>query len=126
MGCLQYPIELSIGREAKAMRSPFERRNFIRLPKKFQVNVKIPRTGAEIDGVTENLSQGGALISSKSLPAFQRNDEAIVEFFVSPEMTGQRHILILKGMVVIKRIEKERQGIAVEFHKKLSSFEVSR
>jgi hypothetical protein len=58
------------------VKSTFERRDNTRLLKKFQATIKIPRADAEIDGVTENLSQGGAFISSRYLPFFQENDEA--------------------------------------------------
>ncbi|MFP3870161.1 MAG: hypothetical protein ACLFVT_04670 [Syntrophobacteria bacterium] len=104
----------------------FERRKFIRLPKKFRAKVKIPRTAATMKGVTENLCQRGAFISSGSVPVCQQNDEALVELFLPPEMTGHRDVLILEGMAVIKRIEKEKKGIAVEFHKELRTFKPSR
>jgi hypothetical protein len=103
----------------------FERRNNTRLLKKFQATIKIPRADAEIDGVTENLSQGGAFISSRYLPSFQENDEAIVLLFLPPEMTGQQSTLILNGPAVVKRIDKEKYGIAVQFQKALKAFEAS-
>ena len=107
------------------MEPDFERRNNTRLLKKFQATIKIPRANAEIDGVTENLSQGGAFISSRYLPSFQENDEAIVQLFLPPEMTGQQSTLILNGRAVVKRIDKKRYGIAVQFQKALKAFEVS-
>ena len=67
------------------MSSLLDRRNHKRLLKRFQVSIKIARTATEIDGVTENISQGGALISSQSLPSFQKNEEAIVQLFLPPE-----------------------------------------
>jgi hypothetical protein len=107
------------------VQSHFERRNNTRLLKKFQATIKIPRADAEIDGVTENLSQGGAFISSRYLPSFRENDEAIVQLFLPPKMTGQQSTLILKGGAVVKRIDKERSGIALQFQKALKAFEVS-
>ena len=107
------------------MKSDFDRRNNTRLLKKFQATIKIPRADAEIEGVTENLSQGGAFISSRYLPSFQKNDEAMVQLFLPPEMTGQQDTLILNGPAVVKRIDRERHGIAVQFQKALKAFEVS-
>ena len=107
------------------MRSDFDRRSDKRLLKTFQVNIKIRRTAADIHGVTENLSQGGAFILSQSLPSFQENEETTVHLFLPPEMTGQQTTLILKGPAVVKRVEKERCGIALKFQKLLRAFEAS-
>jgi c-di-GMP-binding flagellar brake protein YcgR len=105
--------------------SLLDRRNHKRLFKRFQASVKIARTAAEIEGVTENISQGGALISSQSLPSFQKNEEAIVQLFLPPEMTGQQSTLVLGGPAVVRRVEKEQGGIALQFQKGLRAFEAS-
>jgi hypothetical protein len=63
--------------------------------------------------------------SFRALPFFQENDEAIVQLFLPPEMTGQQSTLILNGPAVVKRIDKKRYGIAVQFQKALKAFEVS-
>lgn len=107
------------------MRFDFDRRSDKRLLKTFQVTIKIARTAAEINGVTENLSQGGAFISSQTLPSFQENEKTIVQLFLPPEMTGQQTTLILNGPAVVKRIEKERCGVALQFQKELRAFEAS-
>lgn len=107
------------------MSSLLDRRNHKRLFKRFQASVKIARTATEIEGVTENISQGGALISSQSLPSFQKNEEAIVQLFLPPEMTGQQSTLVLGGPAVVKRVEKEQGGIALQFQKELRAFEAS-
>ena len=107
------------------MSSLLDRRNHKRLFKRFQASVKIARTAAEIDGVTENLSQGGTFISSQALPSFQENEEAIVQLFLPPEITGQKGTLILNGPAVVKRVEKDRCGIALQFQKVLRAFDVS-
>ena len=112
--------------EEEAVRFTLERRDSKRLHKKFQAKIKIARTAEEIKGITENLSQGGAFISSGSLPSFQENDETILQLFLPPETTGQRDTLILEGPAVVKRIDNERCGIAVQFQKVLRTFEASR
>jgi hypothetical protein len=40
-------------------------------------------------------------------------------------MTGQQTTLILNGPAVVKRVEKERCGIALQFQKLLRAFEAS-
>ncbi len=107
------------------MSSLLDRRKDKRLLKRFQATIKIARSAAEIKGVTENLSQGGALISSQALPSFQENEETTVQLFLPPEMTGQQGTLILCGPAVVKRVEKERYGIALQFQKQLRAFEAS-
>jgi hypothetical protein len=111
--------------EGEAVRFDFDRRSDKRLLKTFKVTIKIARTAAEIDGVTENLSQGGAFISSQTLPSLQKNEKAIVQLFLPPEMTGQKNTLILNGPAVVKRIGKERGGIALQFQKVLRAFNAS-
>ena len=107
------------------MRFDVDRRCDKRLLKTFKVTIKIERTAAQIYGVTENLSQGGAFVSSQALPSFRENDKTVVQVFLPPEITGQKGTLILNGPAVVKRIEKERCGIALQFQKVLRAFEVS-
>lgn len=111
--------------QKKAVRDHHERRNQPRLPKQFQTTLKIVRTAAEIKGVTLNISQGGAFISSASFPSVKEKDEAIVQLFLPPEMTGQRDVLMLTGQAIVKRVDKTMQGIAVQFQKELRTFEPS-
>ena len=39
-------------------------------------------------------------------------------------MTGQPEALVLEGPAAVKRVEQDSGKIAVEFHKKLRTFEV--
>jgi hypothetical protein len=112
--------------EGEAVRFDFDRRSDKRLLKTFKMTIKVAGTAAQIDGVTENLSQGGAFVSSQAFPSLQENEKAIVQLFIPPEMTGQESTLILNGSAVVKRIEKEKCGIALQFQKVLRAFDVSR
>ena len=103
----------------------FERRKYTRTPNKFKMKITVVRTSAEVDGVTQNLSQGGAFISSTSSLAFRKNDQAEMQIFLPPEFTGQEDTLTLTGPGVIKRIEQERKGVAVEFLTELKTFRPS-
>ena len=100
----------------------FERRKYTRTLNKFKIKLKVARTSSEVDGVTQDLSQGGAFISSPSLLAFRKNDEAELRIFLPPDFTGQEDTLTLTGPGVIRRIEKDRKGVAVQFLRELKTF----
>jgi hypothetical protein len=118
-------VEPQSAERGKLVRSGFDRRSDKRFLKTFQVTIKIRGTAAAIHGVTENLSQSGAFILSQSLPSFQKNEETTVHLSLPPEMTGQQTTLILNGPAVVKRVEKEKYGIALQFQKELRAFEAS-
>ena len=103
----------------------FERRKYTRTLNNFRAKIRLPRTSKEIDGVTQNLSQGGAFIESSSGLAFQQDEQAEMELFLPPEFTGQRDTLTLTGPAVIKRIVKHKKGVAVEFLRELKTFHPS-
>ncbi len=111
--------------EERALEFLGERRNYSRLLRNFQARVNIDRTSTEVSGVTENISQGGMFFSTQAWDVFKENDQITIHVLLPPEMTGQPAPLILKGQGVVTRIEKEKQGVALEFSRKLRSFEVS-
>ena len=103
-----------------------DRRKHRRLQKRFKSKIKLTHTSVEFDGITEDMDQGGAFISSASWFEVQENDKITVRLFLPPEMTGQRETLILQGPAVVRRAEKDRGGIALQFTKQLKTFDVSR
>jgi hypothetical protein len=105
---------------------PPERRKHKRLQRRFKSKIKLTHTSVEFDGITEDLAQNGAFISSPSWSDVQENDKTTVRLFLPPEMTGQRETLILQGPAVVRRAEKDRGGIALQFTKQLKTFDVSR
>lgn len=108
------------------MQVSFERRNFMRFDKELKTGIRITHTSAEVEGVTKNLSQGGALISTPSWSAFQKDEQAVLHLVLPPEITGQDSDLVLNGPAVVKRIDKDNEVIAVQFLKELRTFEVIR
>ena len=56
---------------------------------------------------------------------FRKNEQAEMRLFLPPEFTGQRDTLTLTGPAVIKRVEQNRQGVAVKFLKELKAFKPS-
>jgi c-di-GMP-binding flagellar brake protein YcgR len=103
----------------------FERRKYTRTINNFKIKMKLERTSKEVEGVTQNLSQGGALIMSSSWQVAQKDEQAEMQLFLPPEFTGQSDTLTLTGSSVIKRIERDKQGVAVEFLKELRTFSPS-
>jgi hypothetical protein len=106
---------------------PFqERRQRVRLRRQFQATISLPRLSAEVSGETENLSPAGTLVSIPAYSSFNEGDEVSIHLFFPPEMTGQRDTLVLIGPAIVKRIDHERQSLALQFSRELRTFEVSR
>jgi c-di-GMP-binding flagellar brake protein YcgR len=103
----------------------FERRKYTRTLNNFKIKMKLERTFKEVEGVTQNLSQGGAFIRSSSWQVPQKDEQAEMQLFLPPEFTGQSDTLTLTGPAVIKRVEQDKQGVAVEFLKELKTFSPS-
>ena len=103
----------------------FERRKYTRTLNHFKIKIRLARTSKEVDGVTQNLSQGGAFVMSTSWPVLQTNEQAEMRLFLPPEFTGQNQTLTLTGPAVIRRIDKQKKGVAVEFLKELKTFRPS-
>ena len=76
-----------------------------------------------IEGITTNLSQGGAFIKSKNRHSCQAGALAVLTFFLPPDFTGQNETIGLQGDAVITRIDQENKGIVVEFIKTFREFE---
>ena len=103
----------------------FERRKYLRTRSEFKVKIKHARTDTEVVGVTQDISQGGAFISSPSWPIFEKDDQAEMRIFLPPEFTGQTDTLTLTGPGVLRRIDRDKEGVAVEFLIELRSFNPS-
>jgi hypothetical protein len=104
---------------------PFERRKYTRTLSHFKIKIRLARTSKEVDGVTQNLSQGGAFVMSPSWPTLKKDEQAEMRLFLPPEFTGQDHTLTLSGPAIIRRIDRNKQGVAVEFLKELRTFNPS-
>jgi hypothetical protein len=90
------------------------------------VTISLPRLSAEVFGETKNLSSAGTLVSIPDYCGFNEGDEVSIQFFFPPEMTGQRDTLVLIGPAIVRRIDHERQSLALQFSRELRTFEVSR
>jgi hypothetical protein len=107
--------------------APFEeRRRHVRLRRQLQVTISLPRLSTEVSGETENLSQAGTLVSLRGYSSFNKGDQVSIHLFLPPEMTGQRETLVLMGAAVVQRIDNKSHSLALQFSRKLSTFEIAR
>jgi hypothetical protein len=100
-----------------------ERRKHIRLPLNSLARVWILRKCREIRGTTADMCQGGAFVMSPGFDACRKNDEALVEMVLLPATTEQKEELILAGPATVKRVDRDRGGIALQFSIELNRFE---
>ena len=103
-----------------------ERRKHKRFQKRLKSKIELTHNSVELDGITKDLSQGGAFISTSGWSEVKENDKTTVRLSLPPKMTGQSDTLILQGPAVVRRIENERGGIALQFAKQLKTFDVLR
>ena len=100
-----------------------EHRKNVRVRRNFPVRLFIKDSNLFIDGITTNLSQGGAFINSKNRHLCQAGARVFLTLLLPPDFTGQNKTIGLQGEAVITRIGQENEGIAVEFVKALGDFE---
>jgi hypothetical protein len=106
--------------------SPFERRKYRRFIAAFKVILARPDQTAEIEAVTHDISQSGSLIVTSHSHAFTQDERTDLRLFLPPDFTGQPSTLILRGPGIVRRFDPDRNGIAVEFLRRLRAFDPSR
>ncbi len=103
-----------------------DQRRHTRLDKNFQVTLH-KRVHDNLDlspkGNTLNLSQGGAFIKTGGWHLFESGELTELTFFLPPDFTGMDTPIWLQGDAIITRIDREREGIAVEFVMTFKEFE---
>jgi len=87
--------------------------------------VKISKEGLDIviRGVTENLSQIGTFINTKDFSAFKINEEVDIYIFIPSLFSPKYKTVGMHGNGLITRIDKENQGIAVQFKSSFKAFD---
>lgn len=100
-----------------------ETREYVRLPLSFQVHLHKVGVHVSFEGITGNISQGGAYIRTKEWREFDSRDQTLLTFCLPPDFTGQNEAIRLLGTAVVKRIDKENEGLGVQFNKRLRQFE---
>ena len=100
-----------------------DRRKYPRLRQNFQVHLFGTGLGHALEGISVNVSQGGAFIKTKQWRSFRVSDQAIVAFSLPAEYTGQSKNIRLQGEAIITRVDQKNKGIAVEFTRNFKRFE---
>ena len=100
-----------------------ERRRHVRINRQFVTQIFAPRSDYETQGVTENISQGGAYIRVEDWRAFQTGDQTVITFFLPPSFTDRGKTIGLRGEAEVKRVEQQNEGIALEFSRYFQEFE---
>lgn len=100
-----------------------ERRRHVRINRQFATQIFTPSSDFETQGVTENISQGGAYIKVEDWRAFQIGDQTVITFFLPPTFTDRDKTIGLRGEAEIKRIDQQNEGIALEFSRHFQEFE---
>ena len=100
-----------------------ERRRYVRIQREFVTEIFNAVRDYQTEGVTENVSQGGAFIKTKDWRAFRTGDQTILILFLPPSFTDRDKSIGLRGEAIIKRIDQKNEGIALEFAKSFQDFE---
>ena len=111
------PKEKAISRTPNYRRDPRFRGNF---PTEIAVGGV---GGPSFKGVTENISEHGALIKFKNWRSCEINDKVTLTIFVPSPFLDHDETVGLQGVGLITRIDEDNEGVAVEFAKSFAEFE---
>ena len=95
----------------------------MRLPWSFPVSLRKEGLNGVLEGTSANISQMGAFIKIESWSLFQVLDQTAVIWTLPRAFTGQSMPIRLQGEAVIRRVDCELGGIAVEFLTSLRAFQ---
>lgn len=99
-----------------------ERRQDMRLNLYFKT--KLAKTGLPytVEGMIENVSQKGALVSTKNFNTFQVKDKVSIVFFVPSSFSGHDMTICLSDVGDVIRVDEEKGTIAIKFDRSLRQF----
>ena len=100
-----------------------DRRKYVRIQRQFDIWLFNAKVRYETEGVTENISQGGAFVKTRDWRAFRIGDQAVVTLFLLPSFTDRDKTLGVRGNAIVKRVDEQKNGIALEFTRNLTEFE---
>jgi hypothetical protein len=100
-----------------------ERRRHVRISRQFITRIFTPRSDYETQGVTENISQGGAYVKVEDWRPFQTGDQTVITFILPPSFTDRGKTVGLRGEAEVKRVDQQNEGIALEFGRYFQEFE---
>jgi hypothetical protein len=100
-----------------------ERRRHVRINREFVTQIFTLRNDYETQGVTENISQGGAYVKVEDWRPFQTGDQTVITFILPSSFTDRGKTIGLRGEAEIKRVDQQNEGIALEFSRYFQEFE---
>ena len=100
-----------------------ERRKHARIQRQFVTAILDLERDYQTEGVTENVSLGGAFIKTKDWRSFRIGDKAVLTLFLPPSLADREKTVGLRGEGVIRRIDRKNEGIALEFTEGFPDFE---
>lgn len=100
-----------------------ERRKHVRIQRQFEARLFNAKFSYETEGLTENISQGGVYVKTRDWRLFQNGDQAIVTLFLPPSFTDRDKIFGLRGNAIVRRVDKQNEGVALEFSRDFQEFE---
>jgi hypothetical protein len=104
-----------------------EQRRRPRVRKSFQVTLHKRVPGIPdglLAGNTLDLSDSGAFIKTENWHFFKPNELTELTIFLPRDFTGMGAPIGLRGSAIVRRVDRLREGIAVEFTKQLMQFRV--
>jgi hypothetical protein len=102
-----------------------DQRRHIRLKKNFQVTLhkRVPgKPNLLLKGNTLDLSRGGSFIETEDWHLFKANETTDLTFFFPKGFSGKDKPIGLQGSAIVRRVDKLREGIALEFINELRYF----
>jgi hypothetical protein len=75
------------------------------------------------EGVTENISQGGAFIRVEGWHAFSAADEVILTILLPADFCGLDRPVVLQGVAIVSRVDPQKGGVALRFKRDFKLFE---
>lgn len=99
------------------------RRELPRMTQDFKVKILQRGIDFSLEGMTVNISQGGASIKTEHWRSLHVSDSAELTFYLPPQFTGQNHIIGLQGSAIVTRIDEQNECVAVKFVKSFRTFE---
>jgi hypothetical protein len=100
-----------------------ERRKHVRIQRQFEARLFNAKVRYETEGLTENISQGGVYVKTRDWRVFQSGDHAIVTLFLPPSFTDRDKIFGLRGNAIVRRVDTQNEGVALEFSRDFQEFE---
>jgi hypothetical protein len=102
-----------------------DQRRCPRVRRNFQVTLRKRVPGIPdglLGGNTLDLSQSGAFIKTENYHFFEPNDLMELTISLPPDFTGMDAPIGLQGSAIVRKVDRLREGIAVEFIDGLKQF----